>query len=181
MSVRAVQDGGGNEIAPGATVVGTVCPEAFLFDFGAAQTPTEHPAPDSGDVWNNVTEGIGASSAGVLHNVVTVRNTQTDIDLVMVSRCNGANQNGTLASAAFPQNATRDSLYGNTETWGGASNVFPGFKLSGLDTALSYDFTFYASRLGVGDKRETGYTVEGGNSGFAALWTSRTTLTRSLQ
>jgi hypothetical protein len=33
----------------------------------------------------------------------------------------------------------------------------------------TYDFTFYASRLGVTDNRETGYTVTGFNSGFIAL------------
>ena len=32
-----------------------------------------------------------------------------------------------------------------------------------------YDFTFYASRMSVGDNRETGYTVTGANAGFAAL------------
>ncbi|MBN2314481.1 MAG: hypothetical protein JXM79_11165 [Sedimentisphaerales bacterium] len=31
------------------------------------------------------------------------------------------------------------------------------------------DFTFYASRMSVRDDRETGYTVTGGHSGFAAL------------
>ncbi|MHC4207260.1 MAG: hypothetical protein ACYSTT_21610 [Planctomycetota bacterium] len=34
---------------------------------------------------------------------------------------------------------------------------------------LAYDFTFYASRMGARDNRETGYTVTGANTGFAAL------------
>ena len=40
---------------------------------------------------------------------------------------------------------------------------------TGLDPLLAYDFTFYASRMSVGDNRETGYTVTGANSVFAAL------------
>jgi hypothetical protein len=89
--------------------------------------------------------------------------------LVIVSRFNGANTNGTLASKQFPASATRDSLFGNTETFSGLADVFPEFKLTDLDPLLTYDFTFYASRLGVSDFRETGYSVSGGNTGFAAL------------
>jgi hypothetical protein len=69
----------------------------------------------------------------------------------------------------FPSSATRDSLFGNTETFSGLSNVFPSFVLTGLDPLLVYDFTFYASRMSVRDGRETGYTVTGANAGFAAL------------
>jgi hypothetical protein len=72
-------------------------------------------------------------------------------------------------STLYPSNATRDSLFGNTELFGGLTNVFPQFKLSNLNPSETYTFTFYASRNGVGDNRETGYTVQGGNSGFAAL------------
>ena len=69
----------------------------------------------------------------------------------------------------FPQDATQDSLFGNTETFSDLADIFPSFKLTGLDPLLAYDFTFYASRMGVSDNRETGYTVTGANSGFAAL------------
>jgi hypothetical protein len=48
-------------------------------------------------------------------------------------------------------------------------NVFPGFKLTGLNPSAKYTLTFYASRTGVSDNRETGYTVTGANSGYAAL------------
>ena len=48
-------------------------------------------------------------------------------------------------------------------------NVFPSFKLTGLDPVLTYQFTFYASRMGVGDNRQTLYTVTGAYSGFATL------------
>ncbi len=168
VSVSGVRDLVGNEIPTGVVAVGDAYPEAFLFDFGSASTPMDA-ADDPANSWNNVTDPIGSSSTGVMRNLVTVRNTVTEASLVMVSRFNGANTNGTLASAVFPQDATRDSLYGNTELFGGSSNIFPRFKLAGLDQGLTYDFTFYASRLSVGDNRETGYTVAGANSGFAPL------------
>jgi hypothetical protein len=72
-------------------------------------------------------------------------------------------------STVFPQNATRDSLFGNTEMFRDLADVFPAFKLTGLVPLLSYDFIFYASRRGARDNRETGYTVTGANSGFAVL------------
>jgi hypothetical protein len=87
----------------------------------------------------------------------------------MVSRFNGANDNGTTATPWLPPDATRDSLFGNTESFSGLANVFPKFKLTGLDPAAKYNLTFFASRTGVGDNRETGYTVTGANSGFGAL------------
>ncbi len=87
----------------------------------------------------------------------------------MVRRFNEANIAGTTASTILPANATSDSLIGNTEDFRGLSNIFPSFKLTGLDPASTYAFTFYASRMGVTNNRETGYTVTGATSGFAAL------------
>lgn len=166
VSVRSVQDLAGNEIVAGTTVAGHVRLEVLLFDFGASETPTQN---DPANTWNNVTQGVGCSDTGRLAGLVTVEGPPTTIDLVMVRRFNGANTNGTLASTVFPMNATRDSLFGNTETFSGLADVFPSFKLTGLDPLLTYDFTFYASRMGVRDSRETGYTVIGANLGFAAL------------
>jgi hypothetical protein len=166
VSVSFVQDLAGNEIVAGTTVTGQVRLKALLFDFGSSNTPTNN---DPANTWNNVTQSVGCSDTGRLNALVNVENVSTNIDLVMIRRFNGANTNGTLASTVFPQGATRDSLFGNTEAFSGLADVFPSFKLTGLDPLLTYDFTFYASRMGVGDNRETGYTITGGNSGFAAL------------
>jgi len=145
--------------------------QTFLFDFGAAATPTEHAAaPDDPiNYWNNVPEAIGTSDTGQLTNIVTSANAPSSFGLVMLSRFNGANAVGTTAATQFPVEATRDSLFGNTETFNGVSNIFPSFKFTGLDPATAYDFTFYASRTGVGDNRETGYTVTGASSNLVAL------------
>jgi len=166
VSVNFVQDLAGNEIAAGTTVTGQVRLEVLLFDFGSSNTPTYD---DQDNAWNNVTQGVGGSDVGRLKALVDIENILTKIDLVMIRRFNGANTNGTRVSTVFPQDATGDSLFGNTEPFSGLADVFPGFKLSGLDPLLAYDFIFYASRMGARDNRETGYTVTGGNSGFAAL------------
>ncbi len=166
VGISVLQDLAGNEIIPGSTVAGQVRLEVLLFDFGASEAPTND---DPNHTWNNVTQSVGCSDDGRLAALVTVDDVPTAMDLVTIRRFNGANTNGTLASTVFPADATRDSLFGNTETFSGLADVFPSFKLTGLDPLLTYDFTFYASRMGVRDNRETGYAVVGANSGFAAL------------
>ncbi len=145
--------------------------QAVLFDFGGGSITAKGPPPNDDPInaWNNVTAAVGSTSTGRLTNLVNAANMPTTIGLVMLSRFNGANESGTTSSPLLPANATRDSLFGNTEAHGGVANVFPRFKLTGLDPAAEYDLTFYASRTGVSDNRETGYTVAGSNAGFAAL------------
>ena len=145
--------------------------QTFLFDFGADGTPTSHGAAPGDPVlyWNNVPASIGASATGQLLKLVAADNAASDINLVMVRRFNGANENGTTTSTLFPLNATRDSLYGNTEIWNNVTDIFPSFKLTGLDPAAEYHFTFYASRAGVSDNRETVYTVEGATTETTVL------------
>lgn len=171
--VNNVKDVAGNSIAANTTVIGNVVPiedQDFLFDFGGANTTVLGPTPDDPiNYWNNVTSGIGGSDLGELPNLVSVYNAQTTMSLAMIRRFNGVNENGTLLSTVFPSDATRDSMFGNTEVFSGLSNIFPSFKLTGLNPARQYTLTFYASRTSVGDIRETGYTVEGANTVFATL------------
>jgi len=171
--VNNVQDLAGNPIAPNTSLSGQVIAledQDLLFDFGGSFTTGLGEAPnDPQNYWNNVTTGIGTSDVGEMFNLVTVHNSITPIGLKVIRRFNGANENGTQVSSAYAANATRDSLFGNTGTFGAGSNFFPSFKLTGLDTARQYSFTFYASRTSVSDNRETGYTVEGANTNFTAL------------
>lgn len=146
---------------------------SLLLDFGAggvARTTEHGPSPDDPqNYWNNVTDAVGTNATGQLLHLITTLNTPTETGLLMLSRFNAANEAGTGASTLFPTDATRDSLYGNTELFNGLSNIFPSFKLTGLNPTFTYNFTFYASRTAVGDNRETGYTVTGANSGLAVL------------
>jgi hypothetical protein len=171
--VNNVLDVAGNPIAANTTLSGNVVPieaQDFLFDFGGNnQTQFGAPPDDPVNYWNNVTGGVGTSDTGELFNLVSVHNTPSSINLVMIRRFNGINENGTLLSTLFPSQATRDSMFGNTGFFGAGSNIFPSFKLTGLNHLRRYNLTFYASRTSVGDNRETGYTVEGANTGFTAL------------
>lgn len=171
--MNLVQDSAGNPIAPNTSVTGAVVAiedQDFLFDFGGNNiTQFGAPPNDPVNYWNNVTGAVGTSETGEMLNLISVHNTPSSFGLTMILRFNGINENGTLLSSLFPSQATRDSMFGNTENFGAGSNFFPSFKLTGLNPARQYSLTFYASRTGVGDNRETGYTVVGANNGFAAL------------
>jgi hypothetical protein len=144
--------------------------QTFWFDFGNLNTTQSGPSPnDPVNYWNNIINSIGCNSSGRLNNLVDSQNKQTSLGLVMLNRFNSNNENGTTSFPGLPQNATRDSLYGNTETFNGMANIFPRFKIVGLNATSTYNFTFYASRTGASDNRETCYTVQGSRTNFAAL------------
>lgn len=159
----AIKDVAGNAL-PADSV--EVSPDAalptqnFLIDFGAAGTPTG-PADDPANAWNNVDTAVGLSDTATLNPLVDNSGAAGSVRLEMVRRFNGANTNGTLTAAAFPTSASQDSLYGNSEAFNGLANVSPAFRLAGLNPLTSYTLTFYASRTGVSDNRETLYTVTG--------------------
>lgn len=143
--------------------------QTLLFDFGGNNTTLMGASPDDpANTWNNITGTIGTATPGTpvaqLNAAVTTGSVATAINLVMLSRFNGVNENGTQVSTIYPIDATRDSLFGNTEPFGSPAlgNVFPSFKLTGLDPTYNHNLTFYASRAGVGDNRETLYTVSNG-------------------
>jgi hypothetical protein len=144
--------------------------QTLLIDFGSATTgTTQGSLPDDPDnAWNNISE-IGTTVGGRMAGLLTTEARPTGVALTMLSRFNGANANGTTASTVYPPDATRDSLYGNTEVFSGQSNIFPAFKLSGLDPQSCYHLSFYASRTGVSDNRETLYSVSGATTKSVAL------------
>ncbi|QDV72004.1 PEP-CTERM sorting domain-containing protein [Botrimarina mediterranea] len=74
------------------------------------------------------------------------------------------------AAALFPVTATRDNAFGHTGPFSGNPDASLGtVSLTGLNPALTYDFTFFASRTGVSDNRETAYDISGANSGVGYL------------
>lgn len=157
------------EVTPFQPAV-VITTQTLLFDFGGGLTTEHAAAPDDPtNYWNNITTTIGGSSTASLTNIVAADNAATTVGLTMLSRFNGANENGTTTSPLFVADATRDSLFGNTEVFSGFSNIYPKFKLTGLSAARNYRVTFYASRTGVGDNRETLYTVQGTLTNTATL------------
>ena len=132
--------------------------ETWLFDFGpVSQTTTPN--------YNNLTNpGLGS-----IANLVNSDGTSTSLSLAISVPFNisGTNPNGTTTpplETGFLPNATRDSFFGNVVTFQGQTAPAAQLRLAGLDPAQVYDFTFFGSRLGVTDNRQTEYKVSGINS-----------------
>ena len=136
-----------------------------LVDFGSATTQTA--SPTNGLFWNNLVDTDPVN--GNVPDLTDTLGNSTGLTLAITSRFNTGNNNGRLDSTLYPASATRDSFYGNTETFNGLSNLTPQLTLSGLTVGTPYSFTFYASRDGVADNRSTDYTVAGAISGTATL------------
>ena len=134
--------------AQGDFVVG----DAIHIDFGAGSTTSE-------GNWNNMT-----SAAGTIENAITDSGSVTAIDFAMVDRYNGVNESGTTEpdeALGLPASATRDSFYGNDVVWGGLIEPTAQLVISGLDPSTSYQLTFFCSRMGAGDNRQTEYAISG--------------------
>jgi hypothetical protein len=86
--------------------------------------------------WNNVTAEIGGSDMDTLSNLVNTANLPTGIGLLMVNRFNGSNGNGTQDPAPYPREATRDSLFGNTEVFSTETTVPGVHRFYRLNTSL---------------------------------------------
>lgn len=136
-------------------------PTQVFVDFGSTTTPNE---PNR--VWNNY---ASVSEGANIPNLLTATGAPSGFSIFTLSRFNTVNTQGTTGSAVFPATATSDSLVGNLETFGGLSNIIPQIQLTGLLPDVAYSFTFFASRTGVADNRETAYTLVGGNSGVGFL------------
>ena len=161
-----------------ALTAGVVCGATRLtaatlfYDFGATATPT-------GGNYNDV---FPAASYQILNSIDSA-GAPTGISLTSEGFNElGPNTNGTTAPGApanvFSPEATRDNLFGHTDNFNaGSPRPFALVTLAGLDGsgATSYAFTFFASRTGVTDNRETQYHVVGLNSGDGFLNASANT------
>lgn len=142
-----------------------------LFDFGSVDYQTTETG------WNNVTYATGSPAAGLTTIVDSTGATLNGISLVFTDQFYTKTQPSLLGTdsptgdaAALPATATEDFFLGHTGTFNDeASNPTGAFKLTGLDANQTYSFTFFASRVGVFDNRETSYTVTGDNSATGLL------------
>lgn len=122
-------------------------------------------------------DGVAANNNGITHLTTSIANcVASDGSLTGIGMNvydpffpTSANPNGTLSptgdAAIFDPQAARDSLYGNTGPWYDTIVPSGGILLTGLNPARAYDFTIFASRMGVSDNREARYDVNGLNSG----------------
>ncbi len=151
------------------TLLAVVCLIAFAgpasattvyYDFGDVPTPGNY---------NNITQ-VQAPIA----DCIDANGAYTGIGLeVHDAFFPNYNPNGTQtpsgAATMFDVQATRDSLFGNGSYWEGHTQATAGVRLTGLDPSLTYEFTIFASRMGVSDNREAQYDIVGLNSGTDLL------------
>lgn len=125
-----------------------------LVDFGAPSTTS----PTNGTFWNNIDDAVAGAVADAVDSATGA---PTGIGIAISSRFNGVNTNGFTSSALYPASASGNSFFGNTVEFSGQTIPASQLVVSGLNPSFTYDFTFYASRMGVADNRETRYVVTG--------------------
>lgn len=151
--------------AIGLATAFSVQANTLFFDFGDTNQQT------AALNYNNIF--VSPSQLSIL-NAVDSTGASTGIGLSASGFNPGSNLNGTTAptgaASIFNAQATRDNLFGHTANFNQPGPLPLGIlSLSGLNPAATYNFTFFGSRTGVSDNRETKYEVVGLNSGFGLL------------
>jgi hypothetical protein len=144
----------------------------LFFDFGDSSQLVP-----SSENYNSMT--VNPPGTPTIFNAIDSTGAGTGIGVSLSGFFNGSNANGTLsptgAAAVFHPQATRDNGFGHALAFGGNPLTPEGkIELTGLDTSgnTTYSFTFFGSRMGVTDNRETLYSVHGGTSGSSSLDTA---------
>lgn len=140
----------------------------ILFDFGDS-------AQITGGNYNNIV--VNPPGTLSIPNAVDSNGNGTGVGVSVAGFFNGSNTNGTTAptgpAAIFDPQATRDNGFGHAAAFGTNPLTPVGtVSFTGLNPLLSYDFSFFGSRMSVTDNRETRYTVTGGTAGSALLDTA---------
>jgi hypothetical protein len=156
--------------AVGIATTFSVRANMLFFDFGDSTLMT------SGN-WNNLVHTNATLTPGPpIANAIDSLGNFTGISLSANGFNTGDNTAGTTtpggAAAIFASTATQDSLFGHTVVFNGQGPLpLATLSLGGLDGSGNtlYSFTFFASRTGVSDDRETQYQVVGSTSGYSLL------------
>ncbi|MGL1889142.1 MAG: PA14 domain-containing protein [Reichenbachiella sp.] len=106
---------------------------------------------DGTEPWNNFTYGF-PSSGKSLDNLVNDQGFVTDVSVYLETSWSGNGVSGGMHSGIYEQNVMQTYFYTD-----GSSEVF---SITGLDPANVYNFDFFASRNGSGDRRTT-YQIGG--------------------
>ncbi|TWU22649.1 PEP-CTERM sorting domain-containing protein [Bythopirellula polymerisocia] len=159
-------------IALGIAFSSAASAATLFYDFGASARETLSPLP--ADQYNNIT----MDTPVVLSIVDSVDSTgaSTGISIDAAGFWPGQNSSGPGvaggdAAAIFAPDAYVDNAFGSVASFGGFITPEATVSLGGLDGtgATSYDFTFFGSRTGATDNRETKYDVTGSNNGIGLL------------
>lgn len=133
--------------------------DTINIDFGST--------PSTGK-WNN----LEVATANTVVNLVGTQNGSTGISIWIHDVFTGVNIAGTTTPSAalnMPSSATSDSFFGSVGAHNGVVEATGGFTMSGLDKNTLYSFTFFASRTGITDNRETKYKIVGATKDSVAL------------
>ena len=110
--------------------------------------------------WNN----LNTASKDTILNMTNTQKQNSGISIWIHDAFTGVNTLGTTTPAPalkIPGSASSDSFFGSVGAHEGAVEPTGGLTLSGLSRSSKYTFTFFASRTGVSDNRETQYKVSG--------------------
>lgn len=122
----------------------------------------------SSGTWNN----LNTAMQDTILNLINTQNQSTGISIWIHDAFTGVNNSGTTtpdAALNVPSSASSDSFFGSVAAHSGVSEPTGGFTISGLNRNNKYSFTFFASRTGVTDNRETEYKVTGETEQTVAL------------
>lgn len=135
----------------------------------AATVLVDFARTDATGNWNGISNWVSGSVADAIDDT----GASTGMTIEITSRFNNVNSAGTTSGdAPYPSFATGDSLFGNAfAVWDSQpiiANSTVTFSNLTIDTA--YNFTFYASRMGGTENRNSRYTLTGaGSPQFAEL------------
>ncbi len=171
---RDIIDLNGNPLPADSILTGTLPGGIDVYlDFGALSA-LGNPAKTWNELaLNNTIRTAVGNGTGTPHvystDLLDASGKSTLIGLTMTDTMDSTNTNGTT-SGPYPSGVTRDSFFGHTSAWSGfTDNGLGVFVFSNLNVGTVYDFTFYASRIGVTGNREARYSVAGATTSFADL------------
>lgn len=132
-----------------------------FFDFGKSKNATQ-------GNWNNVV--VKNHKQEVLtFDVIDFEGKETNIIFTLTDSFDFINSNGTTvpdAKLGFPSSATMDGFFGSNG-FSGDVDLTGGFTLSGLDPAIYYSFSVFASRDEASKNFEALYTITGRTTGYS--------------
>lgn len=115
----------------------------------------------SAPAWNSITPGNK-----MIASLKDASGNPTEIAIVLSDEFNGTNTSGASSTTTIlemPSDVSKSCLWGyalgNFDNQ--AQQPTGGFAISHLNKNLAYDFTFFGSRTGSSDNRETAYTLTG--------------------
>lgn len=126
--------------------------------------------------WNTLGDHHEGAS---ISNLKDENDTYTNISLTVTQRFNARNEAGeSVTDTDFNMSGdiSSQSYYGNSRgVWQDLEIRQSQITFSGLDPSATYNLCFFGSRAGVGDNRETKFTVVGENVNTVNLQTSKNT------